>query len=58
MVNLPKQGRAELHIIHAHWPLWSVAVSEKVKPGEITLAYNGVLFLDKLPEFPQHVIDA
>ncbi|WP_041471831.1 ATP-binding protein [Rickettsia africae] len=26
---LPKQGRVELHIIHAHWPLWSVAVSEK-----------------------------
>ncbi|KJW02537.1 AAA domain family protein [Rickettsia endosymbiont of Ixodes pacificus] len=33
-------------------------VGKKVKPGEITLVHNGVLFLDELPEFPQHVIDA
>lgn len=43
---------------HTVTPIGLVGGGTNPKPGELSLAHNGVLFLDEFPEFPKKVTDA
>ena len=43
---------------HTMSPVSLVGGGVNPLPGEVSLAHNGVLFLDELPEFPKQVTDA
>ncbi|MEY3182185.1 MAG: chelatase family protein [Pseudomonadota bacterium] len=42
---------------HTATPAALLGGGNRIKPGEISLAHHGVLFLDELPEFQRHVLE-
>ena len=49
-------GRSARRTIRPRWPAL-VGGGSRARPGEVSLAHHGVLFLDELPEFQPQVLD-
>jgi len=58
-IDMPKEGQRPLRAPHHTSSVQSVlGGGADVRPGEVTLAHHGVLFLDELPEFRRDVLEA
>lgn len=43
---------------HSASPAAIIGGGNPIKPGEISLAHRGILFLDELPEYPRNILEA
>jgi len=53
-----RQYRKPHHSTTAAGMIGSASSSGRARPGEVSFAHNGVLFLDELPEFPRAALEA